>query len=168
METSEFKSSFMPFQPKMYRVAFSILRNTQDAEDIVQEAYLRLWKKRNEPDADKINEAYCVMMVRNLCIDFIRSSHGDMEGDINDAVQYQVAEDVYTSIEKRDEVRELKKLISSLPETQKKVVLLRDVNGLTFEEIERATGLGAVNIRATLSRARKRLREQFNILTGRR
>lgn len=71
MDASEFKSVFMPYQPKLYRTAYAILRNAQDAEDIVQEAYLRLWNRREDMDSAICKEAYCVSMVKNLCVDFI-------------------------------------------------------------------------------------------------
>ena len=67
-------------------------------------------------------------------------------------------------IEQRDEVNQVKRLIGRLPEQQKRVILLRDVNDCSFEEIEQATGLNAINIRVLLSRARKKIREQYNAI----
>lgn len=166
MEANEFKSVFLSFQPKMYRAAFAILRNRQDAEDIVQEAFLKLWKKRNDSDITSINEAYCIVMVKNLCMDFIRSSHSGEQDTIDENIIH-FYDSVEKSLEIRDEAKILSRLISDLPEIQKKVVLLRDIKGLSFEEIEKVTGLGSVNVRATLSKARKKLRERFNVLNQR-
>ena len=77
MDANEFKSLFIPYHAKLYRTAYSILRNVQDAEDIVQDAYLKLWNRRDELDAAVCREAYCVTLVKNLCMDFIRSSHSN-------------------------------------------------------------------------------------------
>ena len=167
METNEFKSLFLPFQPKMYRTAYALLRNRQDAEDIVQEAFMKLWKKRNDMDILSIGEAYCVTMIKNLCIDFLRISHVNQEDAINENILYKPDNDAERNFELRDEAKYLRKLMYGLPDIQRKVILLRDINGLSFEEIEKLTGLGAVNIRATLSKARKRIREQFNVLINR-
>ena len=69
-------------------------------------------------------------------------------------------------METRDEVRQVKNIIAQLPEQQQKVVILRDVKECSYEEIEHITGLNSINIRVLLSRARKRIREQFNKLKG--
>lgn len=169
MDASEFKKIFLPCHKKMYRVAFSILNNSQDAEDIVQEAYLKLWKKRDELTCINSPEAFCVILVRNLCMDFIRSNHSSDEDSIDDELSdinkvtkcLDNNEDVMISIENRSDARMLRHLINQLPCTQKTVIWLRDINDCSFDEIEKATGLSSVNIRATLSKARKKVREQF-------
>ena len=69
-------------------------------------------------------------------------------------------------METRDEVRQVKNIIAQLPEQQQKVVILRDVKECSYEEIEHITGLNSINIRVLLSRARKRIREQFNKLNN--
>ena len=67
-------------------------------------------------------------------------------------------------MEQQDEVNQLRRLIDRLPDQQRQVLLLRDVNDFSFEEIGEATGLSAVNIRVLLSRARKKIREQYSIM----
>lgn len=161
MDANEFKSLFIPYHAKLYRTAYSILRNVQDAEDIVQEAYLKLWNKREELDVAVCREAYCVTLVKNLCMDFIRSNHSTLEDVIDDERLCLPADDIGTKLEKKEENGRLRKMISELPDIQKKVMWLRDVNECSFEEIGKATGLNQVNIRATLSKARKKIREQF-------
>lgn len=167
MDANEFKSVFMPYQPKLYRTAYAILRNTQDAEDIVQEVYLKLWNRRESMDVATCKEAYCVSMVKNMCMDFIRGSHSVNEDGIDDEHFCLADEDAGTELDRREEAVRLKRMISRLPDVQKKVMWLRDVNECSFEEIGAATGLTPVNIRATLSKARKKIREQFNKLYDR-
>ena len=67
MDANEFKSLFIPYHAKLYRTAYSILRNVQDAEDIVQDAYLKLWNRRDELDAAGCREAYWVHPGDKLC-----------------------------------------------------------------------------------------------------
>ena len=146
MDTAEFKQQFLPYHRKLYRVAFRLTGNPQDAEDMVQEAYLKLWNKRDEL-ADVLNtEAYCVTLIKNLCYDVLRRSQPDEDG------------------RPPEELNQVRRLIGRLPEQQKRVILLRDVNDCSFEEIEQATGLNAINIRVLLSRARKKIREQYNAI----
>ena len=161
MNANEFKSAFMPYHAKLYRTAYSILRNVQDAEDIVQDAYLKLWNRREELDMAVCREAYCVTLVKNLCMDFIRSSHSNYEDVIDEERVGLADDDIGERLEKKEENVRLRKMIDGLPDIQKKVMWLRDVNECSFEEIGVATGLNQVNIRATLSKARKRIREQF-------
>ena len=59
MDTAEFKQQFLPYHRKLYRVAFRLTGNPQDAEDMVQEAYLKLWNKRDELAGVLNTEAYC-------------------------------------------------------------------------------------------------------------
>lgn len=165
MEANEFKALFLPHHAKLYRTAYALLRNTQDAEDIVQEAYLKLWNKRDELGIAANTEAYCVMLTRNLCLDLLRNARYRTDDTPADTLTLRADDDTERELEERDEAGQLKRLIGRLPEVQQKVVWLRDVNGCSMEEIEQATGLSAVNIRATLCKARKRIREQFNRLT---
>jgi len=69
-------------------------------------------------------------------------------------------------LEIKDDARQVKAIIAQLPEQQQKVIILRDVKECSFEEIEHITGLNAINIRVLLSRARKKIREQFNKLNN--
>ena len=103
-------------------------------------------------------------LLKNVCFDFLRRNHEDMWAssppeDLQIAIQ---APSSTTPLEIKDEAECLQQLIAHLPPPQKKVLLLRDVNECSMEEIEQATGFTAANIRVLLSRARKKLREQFS------
>ena len=141
MDVTDFKQQFLPCHRKLFRVAFQLMGNAQDAEDMVQEAYLKLWNKRGQLNGVLNAEAYSVTLI-NISADF----------------------NIISEMEWRDEVNQVQRLISQLPRQQKHVMILRDVNDCSFEEIEQATGLNAVNIRVLLSRARKKIREQFNAI----
>lgn len=162
MDANDFKKQFLPYQRRLYRAAFLLMGNAQDAEDIVQEAYLKLWKRRNELPPNIINmEAYCITLIKNLCYDTLRASHLDEDGrppeELNIANDTNVADEIDT----RDEANQVMKLIDGLPQQQRQVILMRDVDDRPYEEIEETTGLSAVNVRVLLSRARKKIREQF-------
>ena len=164
MDAAEFKQQFLPYHRKLYRTAFRLTENPQEAEDMVQEAYLKLWNKRDELAGVLNTEAYCVTLVKNLCYDALRRSRPDEHGHAPEELNLPTDTNIAREVEQRDEVNQVRRLIGRLPEQQKRVILLRDVNDCSFEEIEQATGLNAINIRVLLSRARKKIREQYNAI----
>lgn len=162
MDANDFKKQFLPYQRRLYRAAFLLMGNAQDAEDIVQEAYLKLWKRRNKLPPNIINmEAYCITLIKNLCYDALRASHLDEDGRPPEELNIANGTNVADEIDTRDEANQIMKLIDGLPQQQRQVILMRDVDDRPYEEIEETTGLSAVNIRVLLSRARKKIREQF-------
>jgi len=162
MDANRFKEQFLPYHAQLYRVAFRLMGNTQDAEDMVQEAYLKLWKKRDELSNDiQSMEAYCITLVKNICYDALRLSHLDEDGRSPEEINISESANVAIEVELKDEANQVMKLIDQLPEQQRLIIQMRDVDDRPYEEIEEATGLSAINIRVLLSRARKKIREQF-------
>ena len=141
--------------------------NAQDAEDMVQEAYLRLWKRREElpPDIENM-EAYSVVIIRNLCLDAFKSTKMEEEHRPIGELNVPQTGSLMREVELKDEANIVKRIIGALPEQQQQVVMMRDVDDCSYEEIEQATGLSSVNVRVLLSRARKKIREQFNAINS--
>lgn len=164
MDTTEFKRRFLPCYKRFYHTAFRLTGNTQDAEDLVQEAYAKLWNRRNELEGVENAEAYGVMLMKNLCFDWMRRNIHDTDTCTPEEVTLATDDSPGHTTELHDEAEHAKSLINQLPDKQRRVMWLRDVNDCSFEEIEQATGLNATNIRVLLSRARKKIREQFNEL----
>ena len=164
MPASLFKQLLLPLYPRLQRVALRLLGNVEDAEDMVQEVYMKLWNKRDAlPDVKDV-EAYCVTLTKNMCIDRLRMA--EMEKEDVDEVPTMLAatDDVEAQVERRDAVEQVKQIIETLPEHQQQVITLRDMEDCSFEEIAEQTGLTAVNIRMLLSRARRTIRERFKKL----
>ena len=161
MPASLFKQLLLPLYPRLHRVALHLLGNVEDAEDMVQEVYMKLWSRRDAlPDVQNV-EAYCVTLTKNMCIDRLRLAEVE-EVDVETIAQpLTAADDVAEDVERRDAVEHVKVVIATLPENQQKVITLRDMQEHSFEEIEQMTGLTATNARMLLSRARKAIRERF-------
>lgn len=161
MDIQVFKSAVFPVQAKLFRLAALMLRNDEEAEDTVQEALLKLWLNRHNLKNYRSVEALAVVITKNLCRDKLRSTRWkttyagdspDTEG--SNPNPHQIAE--------HSDSREIMlRLMQSLPEQQKLVVHLRDVEGYSYEEIEQITGMKINNIRVTLSRARQYLRQMY-------
>ena len=164
MTASHFKQLLLPLYPRLHRMALRYLGNVEDAEDMVQEVYLKLWSKRDDlPDMHNV-ESYCLSLTKHMCIDRLR--HVEVEEvDAEEALQPIAAtDDVADDVERRDDIAHIKQIVNTLPENQQQVVTLRDIHNYTFEEIEQMTGLAPTNIRVLLSRARKTIRERFEKL----
>ncbi len=162
MTCEEFKQRFMPLSRKIYCVAFSLTCNAQEAEDAVQDTYLKLWAKRDSlPDVSNA-EAYCVTLAKCVCYDRLRSRH---IATCDAKPEYRLIPDdcdIGADIERKERAANIMHGIAKLPEKQRLVLVMRDIDGMEYDEICRATGLNETNVRVTLSRARKTLRELFN------
>lgn len=157
MNADSFKQLFLPLGRKMFRTAFAITGNAEDAEDAVQTALANLWERRRRLDAVKSAEAYAIVGARNAALDIVGSRR---PSDRLDALPERAAPEADT-LETRDRAERALRLIDALPEPQRTVLSLRDLEGLSTDEIHAATGLSAANIRVILSRARAAVRQHF-------
>jgi len=155
-----FKNQFIPYHQKLYCLAFRLMGNQSEAEDMVQETYLKLWSKREELAVVKNTEAFSISVLKNLCFDQLRSKKASILRQATELTGLQNSAKE-RDWEREDEANLAKRFIEKLPEKQRVIMTLRDVKDLSFEEIEQVTGLGSVNIRVLLSKARKQVREQF-------
>ena len=74
MTAGEFKEKYLPLGEPLYRVAFYMLESGADAEDAVQDLFVRLWSSRDSLDSVRNPKAYCITMLRNICIDRMRAA----------------------------------------------------------------------------------------------
>lgn len=162
MTAEDFKRRFLPFHPKLYRIAFALVGNSDDAEDILQEAYSKLWMKREELEVVQNPEAFCVTLIKNACLDYLRSPRANRhEEDITKAYQLSTDSSPERKAEEKEKIRNIRKWMRRLPEKQQQVLRLQSFEDCSMEEMEKITGLSAGNIRLLLFRARKTLKEQF-------
>lgn len=163
MTTQEFKDNFLPLHRKLYAVALLIMSNEADAADIVQDAYFRLWKERHRLQKIRNAEAYAITLTRNLCFDVMRQRQRHPEDVLydNTEIPYPSSEPINEE-EHLEQIKRVKKLIDSLPKRQREIIMLRDIQQLSFDEIVSRTHLSPTNIRATLSKARQRIRQEFS------
>lgn len=164
MDAEDFKRKFLPLHPKLFRVALALLGNKDNAEDILQETYCKLWEKRTDLAVINNAEAFSVTIVKNLCLDFLRSPRANRNEDNLDTVTLANHYSPEKEAEEADEINKVRELIERLPENQKQVIKLRGLSDCSMEEIEEITGFSAVNVRTLLSRARKTIKEQYKKL----
>ena len=155
MEAETFKQRFLAFHPKLYRIALALVESPEDAEDILQEAYTKLWSKRDSLEAVQQPEAFAVTIVRNLCLDFLRSPRTNSRSEPLETVILHCEDSPERQVETRDQLRQVVRLIQELPPNQQQVIRLRGMEDCSVEEIAEITGFSPANVRTLLSRARK-------------
>lgn len=164
MEAEEFKAIFLPLGRMMYAEAMRILHSQTDAEDAVQDVYVRLWERRDEFRTIDNPRAYAMTMVRNHCLNLFNAiaRNQTMETESGNSSIGNDSPDPHDEIESRDRVCKVFGVIGSLPDSQRQVITMHDIEGYSKDEIQRQTGFSADNIRQLLSRARKAIRSHFS------
>lgn len=157
MTKQEFTDIYMPMADSLYRVAYYILEDSQDAEDAVQDLYLKLWDSRDKAAPADKPKAYCMTMMRNLCIDRIRrAGQRAAERQLDERIADNT--DIERAATEREDLQSLKEAIARLPDSQREVMRLRVFEELPYEEISRRMGMNQLTLRVLLSRARKSIR----------
>ena len=158
MDLHDFQHKVYPLKNKLFRFAKRILDHTEEAEDIVQEVFIKLWNRRDKLDEYRSVEALAMVTTKNLCLDRIKTKKYPVENFEN---HRQFVENIpgETSTDHSDLVNGIRRAMKLLPEQQQMIVHLRDIEGYEFEEIAEIVGMNENAIRVALSRARKRIRE---------
>ncbi len=161
MLAKDFKTDVLPISNKLMRFALQILQNEEEAKDVLQDVFLKLWQKRDELSAIENLEAFAMRMMRNRCLDMIRARRTvSMEvvrkGNLPDEESYDS-----DHLEFADSASLVKRIIADLPNLQRTVIHLRDIEQLDYEEIAAATEMNVNAIRVNLSRARKKVRDEI-------
>ncbi|WP_347374668.1 RNA polymerase sigma factor [Aequorivita sp. Q41] len=159
MDRTEFIAIVMPFKDKLYRLAKRILTSTDEAEDAVQEVFLKLWKGKKNIENYKNPEAFAITMTKNYCLDRLKSKQASNLKIVHS--NYQTSENIEKNIEANDGVAIVFKIMETLPEQQKIVLQLRDVEQFEFSEIAKMLDSNETAIRVALSRARKTVRDEM-------
>jgi len=160
MTQKEFLNIITPFKDKVFRLAKRLLVSTEEAEDATQEVLIKLWNNKKKIPEYKNIEAFSMTMTKNFCFDKLKSKqaqnlkivHSNYQ-DHNVALQKQV--------ELNDSLDWVGRIMEDLPEQQKLVIQLRDIEQYEFKEISKMLDMNETAIRVTLSRARKTIREKL-------
>jgi len=161
MVARDFKTSVLPISKKLLRFATHFLKDEDEAKDVVQDVFLKLWQKRDELEKVENMDAFAMQMTKNRCLDVIRARKDIPIDATIDRKLKQETVDVHSKVELGEAAQQIKMLINRLPDLQRTVMQLRDIDQLSYEEIAEATDLQINAIRVNLSRARKKVRDEF-------
>ena len=158
MNLPEFQKSVYPLRDKLFRFARRILEHREEAEDTVQEVFIRLWNNREKLDAYRSVEALAMTTTKNLCIDRVRSRKYPVE-NYEDHRNYLENLPGEPEQDHSEVIANIRRAMDGLPETQRIIMHLRDIEGYEFNRIAEIVEMNENAIRVALSRARKRTRE---------
>jgi RNA polymerase sigma-70 factor (ECF subfamily) len=160
MNQNEFVLLITPFRDKVFRLAKRLLISTEEAEDATQEVWVKLWHKNERLSGYGSVEAYAMTITKNYCLDQLKSKRA---GNMSIAHSNFTDRDpsLQQKVEDKDSLDWVEKIINQLPEQQRLIIQLRDVEHYEFEEIAKVVGMNETAIRVALSRARKTIRESM-------
>jgi len=160
MNQSDFLKVVLPFKDKVFRLSKRLLTSTEEAEDATQELLFKLWKNRDKIASYRNTEAFAMTMTKNYCYDRLKSKQAS-----NLTLIHSNYKEKETSLENKleyiDSVDRVHLLIDNLPNQQKLIIQLRDIEQYEFEEICEMVNMKPTAVRVSLSRARKTIREQL-------
>lgn len=160
MQKQEFLTLVMPVKDKVYRLAKRILTSHDEAEDAVQEVLLKLWNARESISGYRKPEAFIMTMTKNYCYDRLKSKQASNLTIVHQNYKSKDA-DSESQLEAKDGVGMVFDLMKQLPEQQRIILQLRDVENYEYKEIAEILEINETAIRVNLSRARKTIREQL-------
>lgn len=162
MKEISFRNDILPLKDKLYRLALRITLDSAEAEDIVQDTMIRVWNKRDEWAQFNSIEAFCLTVARNLAID--RSQKSEAQ-NIELTTETQEMSDGSTperQLERSEQMDLVRKLINELPEKQRTIIQLRDIEEKSYKEIADVMQLTEDQVKMTLFRARQRIKAKYN------
>lgn len=160
MDIEEFNIKVLTLKDKIFRFARRILENVEDAEDVTQDIFIRMWGMRKKLDKIENIEAMAIRSTKNLCFD--RLKHEKVKRNHLESIK--IRQNRISKIRTdEDEIRGIiENVVNSLPEKQRMVMHLRDIEGYGIKEIEEMLGMDANAIRVNLSRSRKKVKEEVS------
>lgn len=158
-----FQNDILPLKNELFRLALRITLNAADAEDVVQDTMLKVWKRRNDWEQIESIEAFCLTICRNLALDRLRhkdyqSQTLDMAADPVDASHTANPEQMAVQ---RDRIQLVRQLINRLPERQRSCMQLRDIEGKSYRDIATILGITEQQVKVTIFRARQAVKTAF-------
>jgi RNA polymerase sigma-70 factor, ECF subfamily len=163
MTRDKFNEYVLQQSRKLYGFAYRILHNQEEAEDAVQEIFIKLWKMGEKLDGYASINALATTMIKNHCIDQLRKGK-KFYYDSSNMTDFSVltSPSPLEQMENRESDEIILKIIEDLPENFRTIIRLREIDGFSYEEIAEKTKQNINTLRVTISRARKLIRDEFN------
>ena len=163
MKKVDFHTDVLPLKDKIFRLALRITLNRQEAEDIAQETLVRVWQKKDEWNEIENMESYCLTICRRLSLDYFRQQQLRTEKE-KEVQEFHTSNFVSTPddiLDQKQRIALIQQSIEQLPEAQRTIIQLRDIEGLSYDEIAQITGFTDTQGKVYLHRARKKIRESL-------
>ncbi|MBO7068571.1 MAG: sigma-70 family RNA polymerase sigma factor [Bacteroidaceae bacterium] len=166
MKKVSFRDDVLPLKNRLYRLALRITLNPAEAEDAVQDTLIKVWERREEWERIESIEAYALTICRNISLDMAgKAGRGNVQ--LNEELSTSNVQCSMFNVQTPDENQEQKerialvrKLMDTLPEVQRSIMELRDIEGKTYQEIANILRLNESQVKVYLHRARTGIRQQ--------
>ena len=160
MNEKEYLKIVTPFKDKIFRLAKRLLVSVEEAEDATQDVLLKLWNHRQKFKDYNSPEAFAMTMTKNRCFDQLKSKQAQNLKIVHNNYEDH-SQSLQKSIEVNDSLHWVEKHMDALPEKQKLILQLRDIEQYEFSEMSKILDMSEATIRVSLSRARKSIREKL-------
>ena len=157
MENISFRTTVLPLSDRLYRLALRITMNRAEAEDVVQDTLLKVWECRDNWNRINNLEAFAIATCRNRALDVAKRAGRDTEN--LDEMAHFSSQTPHEQLEAREEISLVRRLMDSLPEVQRTIMLLRDIEGKTYQEIAQTLDISETQVKVYLHRARTKIKE---------
>jgi|SRR5690554_924558 len=168
MHQNDFKRTVFVHKNKMYRFALSIIGDEDEAKDAVQDVMLKLWETRVELSEKTSIEAWCMTLIRNKSLDILKRVGRKLKTNLDDAsvklTSHDKMPDSYTI--ENETMEHINKAVLNLPEKQKSVFQLRDVEGYSYLEISETLNMDMNQVKVYIFRARKSIKESLENMSN--
>ena len=161
MENISFRTTVLPLSDRLFRLALRITMNRAEAEDVVQDTLLKVWEQRNEWEQINNLEAFAIATCRNRALDILkRAGRNTAPLEVVDKRQ-QTADNGLQALEAREQLSLVRQVMDELPEIQRSIMMLRDIEGKTYQEIAEAMDISETQVKVYLHRARTTIKEKL-------
>lgn len=161
MRQDKFKEIVMPLIDRLFRLAFHVTGTKEDAEDVVQDALFHIWKKKENWDAIENLEAYCFRSVRNIALNKLALNDNKTESLQVHFDQPDSGENIQKKLEEKEYLAELDEWVKKLPEKQRTIFVLREIEEMSYKEIAGILKITEEQVKISLFRSRKKLKLYF-------
>ena len=163
MREISFQNDILPLKNELFRLALRITMNREEAEDVVQETMMKVWRRREEWQQIESMEAFCMTICRNLSLDKLRrmdNQSQSLDDDIDPVDRSRTSNPEELAIQ-NDRAQLVRQLISQLPERLRCCMQLRDIEGKSYRDIAGILGITEQQVKVNIFRARQAIRERF-------
>ncbi|SKA43175.1 RNA polymerase sigma-70 factor, ECF subfamily [Chitinophaga eiseniae] len=162
MSLDLFLNQVVPVRQKLFRFAYRLLGNEEDAQDITQDALMKVWSQQEKMTELQNMEAWCMRITRNLALDKIKSRKYRLADELDRAGEVPASQQSpHAMAEKNDVMVKVRRVINELPEKYRTIIQLRDMDGYSYQEIADILELDMNDVKVNLHRARKSVREKL-------
>lgn len=154
----------MPLKDKLFRLALRITFDRAEAEDVVQDTMIRVWNKREEWTQFGSIEAYCLTVAKNLAIDRSQKKEAQNVELTPEMEEESEISGPYDQLVNNERMSIIHRLINELPEKQRLIMQLRDIEGESYKEIAKILNLTEEQVKVNLFRARQKVKQRLSLI----